>query len=334
VTRDDGDLASPAAVAGVLREYGLLGPDEPAEITELSGGVSSTVFMARAGGRCMVVKQALGQLRVAQEWLVSPERSSTEADCAFLLTQLVPGSVPRPLHADPGRHAFVMECAPDGAETWKVHLMTGRCDPAVARQAGRVLGRIHGGTAGDPAVRARFGDRTLFGDLRIEPYLVAASRLHPDVGLLEIAHDLRSRGECLVHGDFSPKNLLVGPAGDVLLVDHEVAHYGDPAFDLAFVLSHLWLKAVRFPPLAAPLAAAAGALVDSYAAESGAVGEAARPRVPRLVGALMLARVDGKSPVEYLDGNRQDRVRSIARRILLDAPATIDALPAYLGVPT
>ena len=51
----------------------------------------------------------------------------------------------------------------------------------------------------------------------------------------------------LVHGDFSPKNLLV--SGDrLVIIDCEVAWYGDPAFDLAFLLNHLCLKALYHAP--------------------------------------------------------------------------------------
>ena len=126
----------------------------------------------------------------------------------------------------------------------------------------------------------------------------------------------------LVHGDFSPKNLLIGDDGPVIL-DAECAWYGDPAFDVAFVLNHLLLKGAWRPQWRDRYAAAFHALVDAYDAH---VHWEPRPalaaRIAALLPALMLARVDGKSPVEYLtDDTVKDRVRAFARG-LLAAPET------------
>ena len=116
----------------------------------------------------------------------------------------------------------------------------------------------------------------------------------------------------LVHGDVSPKNILVGPDGPVFL-DAECAWYGDPAFDLAFCLNHLLLKCVWVPSAKEKLLQCFSVLSSSYLQRfsSGNLEE----RTASLLPALLLARVDGKSPVEYLDEAQRSFVRERARSL-------------------
>jgi aminoglycoside phosphotransferase (APT) family kinase protein len=125
----------------------------------------------------------------------------------------------------------------------------------------------------------------------------------------------------LVHGDVSPKNILCGPNGPVFL-DAECAWWGDPAFDLAFCLNHLMLKCLWVPAARRALLASFQAMTAAYLPLVGWEPAAAlETRAAHLLPALFLARVDGKSPVEYItrDADR-DKVRAVARRLLIDPP--------------
>ncbi len=300
-----------------------------AAIEFLSGGVSSAVVRIVSGGDCFVVKQALPQLRVEATWLSRPERSGIEARCAEVLEELVPGSVPRVLRVVPEAHAFAMECAPAGSETWKAQLMRGVVDPGTARAAGVLLGQIHSTTAATPGLATEFSDTSFFTELRLEPYLEHAALRHQELAgeLGALAAMLREPGICLVHGDYSPKNLLVTPEGSLLLLDHEVAHWGQPTFDVAFALSHLCLKAVRFRGAGRHIEAAT-TFLEAYRAASSVADAATGRSCGGLVAGLMLARVDGKSPVEYLADGDKDLVRAIAGRILRDPAATPETVLA------
>jgi 5-methylthioribose kinase len=300
--------------------------DVPRTIDFLTGGVSSLVVRVVTRDGAFVIKQALPQLRVEAAWFSRPERSGIEARCALALSDLVPGSVPEVVAIVPERSAFVMRSAPQGTETWKDHLLRGEISLDVAQTVGRMLGRIHATSAGRPGLAAEFADTSFFDELRIDPYLryvaAAAHDLAPALG--EVAGELLANGACLVHGDFSPKNLLVTPDGDVLLVDHEVAHWGHPAFDVAFVTNHLCLKAVRFRAngRAPAYLEAATTVLDAYATEAGELHLGIGRFAARTTGALLLARVDGKSPVEYLTDDRDRALaRSLGRGVLLDPPA-------------
>src|SRR4030095_1832758 len=194
---------------------------------------------------------------------------------------------------------------------------------------GDVLGRIHDGTADRADLVARFQTDDIFFAIRLEPYLVASARAHPDLSprLPTLCETTRSTKRVLVHGDFSPKNLLAGPAGPVIL-DAECAWYGDPAFDLAFVLNHLLLKGAWQPQWRRRYSDAFVALTAAYLAhvawEPPASCEA---RAAALLPGLMLARIDGKSPVEYLtEESQKAAVRRFAKPLVVDPVDKLDVI--------
>jgi len=208
---------------------------------------------------------------------------------------------------------------------WKERLRQGDANASFARAVGRALKAVHAGTAGDTDVAARFATDATFHDIRLEPYLIATGRAHPDLaGRLEaLAAATAATRQALVHGDVSPKNILAGPGGPVIL-DAECAWYGDPAFDLAFCLNHLLLKCLWTPAASEGFLACFDALVAGYAPD-----EAVEARAAALLPALFLARVDGKSPVEYITEDRdRDRVRRVARPLIETPPASLAGVRA------
>jgi aminoglycoside phosphotransferase (APT) family kinase protein len=304
---------------------GLAGPRAPCTLTPLSGGVSSDIFRADVEGRSFCVKRALAKLKVAADWRAPVERNHSEAEWIRVASELVPDAVPRLIAEDAAAGLFAMQwLAPDAHPVWKAQLRDGTIEPAVAIEVGRRIARIHAATAGRREIAARFATDHIFLPIRLEPYLLATAERHPDVApaLRAIAEGTARTKLALVHGDVSPKNILVGPRGPVFL-DAECAWYGDPAFDLAFCLNHLLLKCLWQPQWRARYLAAFRALGDAYLAgvtwEPRDVFEA---RCARLLPGLFLARVDGKSPVEYVTVEAdRDRVRACAKP-LLRAPRT------------
>ena len=236
----------------------------------------------------------------------------------------VAGSAPKLLGVDEATGALAMQFLPaDRYSLWKTQLRDGDADPEFAAQVADTLVRIHGFTAASPSIAADFQTDRIFYDIRLEPYLVATAQAHPD--LAQQLHDLVSATQAsrhaLTHGDVSPKNILRGPGGPVFL-DAECAWWGDPAFDLAFCLNHLMLKCLWVPAVRPALFDSFSAMTTSYlplvACEPAATLEA---RAAHLLPALFLARVDGKSPVEYITEDIQrDAVRRVARCLLLDPP--------------
>ncbi|MGE0873418.1 MAG: phosphotransferase [Burkholderiales bacterium] len=318
------DEVLPDAVLAFLRGAGLAAADEKPAAMALAGGVSSDIWKVQLRSGAICVKRALPRLRVAQLWEAPVERNIYERRWLETAARIVPGIAPRVLAASDSGF-FAMECL-DALPLWKAELRAGRAVPEFARRVGTALAKVHAATADDAAVAARFATDAGFHAIRLEPYLLAAARAHPDLAapLHALAARTAATRRALVHGDVSPKNLLVGPDGPVFL-DAECAWFGDPAFDPAFCLNHLLLKCLWVPQAREGFLACFDALAGAYLAgahwEPRAVLEA---RIASLLPGLLLARVDGKSPVEYLaDDDARDRVRRAARALLLAPPASL-----------
>jgi 5-methylthioribose kinase len=334
---------SAETAADYLRESGRLPDRVEVVVRELSGGVSNIVLRVDVPGKApFVIKQCRERLRVAMDWRAPLDRIWTERATLDLLHSILPeGTVPTTLFEDRPNYLFAMTCAPDDAVTWKTHLMAGQVDPEIAARLGTILGTLHAEAPASPALRETLSDTSLFEELRVDPYYRTAARTHPNLAkriALLIASMHRPAGErTLVLGDFSPKNILVH-SGGLILLDFECAHAGDAAFDLGFFLSHLLLKTIRAAANDRQLASRYLALTPRFWAnylDSRGLDTAARSelvgRAIQHVAACTLARVDGKSPVEYLDAADQAIVRSFARETLLNGPTSWDELCMVLS---
>jgi aminoglycoside phosphotransferase (APT) family kinase protein len=315
-------LPVPAEFAQALRELGLAGAKE-LHGHPLTGGVSSDIWWIDTSDGAVCAKRALPKLRVAADWRAPIERNLYEARWMQVADAAVPGSAPRVLGQHSGLGVLVMSyLEPQHHALWKQQLRAGDADLETARAVGRVLARIHAHSAARPQLAMQFPTDRIFFDIRLEPYLLATAERHADLApaLRALVAQTQANRRALVHGDVSPKNILVGPTGPVLL-DAECAWWGDPAFDLAFCLNHLLLKCLWVPPSRDDYLECFAALAAAYL--EGVDWEpqsAIEQRAAALLPGLLLARVDGKSPVEYLTEDApRDTVRRAARA-LLQAP--------------
>lgn len=325
---------TPETLPGYLREKGLVGDDEPVEVEELGGGLSNVVLGWRTGDRDGVVKQSRPRLRVADEWLADVRRALNEHDAIALLAErLGSGAIPALTFSDPDAMAFGMARAPVDALLWKPELLEGRLELERARQAGRLLREIHDCTRDDEAVAERFGALPLLDQTRLDPWYRAAAARHSDLAATmdyAIERVLTVR-RVLVHGDFVPKNMLLLDRG-LLLLDYEVVHYGNPGYDVATFINHMLLKGLRFGEWRTGFVELARAFWSTYAGGLAARDrELAEQETVVQLGALMLARIDGKSKVEYLvDHPGAEAARTYARYVLRTRPGGIEeALDAY-----
>lgn len=319
-----------------LGRMGLLRRGEAFQAETLAGGVSSDILRIVLPGRSpqlsFCYKRALAKLRVAADWRAPVERNHAEVEWMRVAGELAPGCVPRILGEDAQSGAFAMAYLdPDAHPVWKNQLRDGEIRTETAAAVARVIAAVHAGTAGRADIARRFDYDRIFHHIRLEPYLLATAVHHPDCAarLSELAATTARTKLALVHGDLSPKNILVAARGPILL-DAECAWYGDPAFDLAFCLKHMLLKCLWRPQWRSRYLecydALATAYLDCVAWEPRAALEA---RVAHLLPGLFLGRVDGKSPAEYLaDAKDKDRVRRVARRLLLEPVDRLAAVRA------
>lgn len=316
---------------GVLSEEGAIG----AETAALGGGVSNRVVRVVADGSRFVLKQPYSNLAVEDDWPADVTRVHNEAAASRAYRGILHSAgtdaitAPEIVFEHETDHVIVSTCAPLGTETWKDELLDGRVDAALARRLGRALGTVHVRTEGDETIRERFADTTPFVQLRIDPYHETVAQRHPDVASAIRAETERVLGinRTLVHGDYSPKNTLVDQSTDpatLWIIDFEVAHWGDPAFDVAFMLNHLLIKSVYNQDAQAAYFDAARAFWRAYRE---ATGWAIEEGIVRELAVLLLARVDGKSPVEYIRTEETAKVlRRLAKRLLEERVETLSTV--------
>jgi aminoglycoside phosphotransferase (APT) family kinase protein len=318
------------AIMSFVDRSGLVPAGIRARYTRLTGGVASDIWKVEAGGRVFAVKKALPKLRVARDWSAPVSRNASEVEWFRAAADVVPDAVPAILAHDAELGAFAMAyLEPPKYPNWKQLLREGQASAKTAAEVGRIIAAIHAATAGRENIAARFNNDPVFHAIRLEPYLEATAEAHPDLGetLRMLSRSTMATKLALMHGDVSPKNVLIGPKGPVLL-DAECACFGDPAFDVAFCLNHMLLKALLTPSARELFDACFRALAEAYVAgvswESPAILEM---RTARLLPALFLARVDGKSPAEYLTEEAdKNRVRRTARRLIANPPARLSKI--------
>lgn len=316
------DIERGRELLGYLRQLGRIGPVEEPDIEVLTGGVSNrTVLIRRPTGEAWVIKQALPQLRVSTVWLSSPERIYREADALRWLERLTPpGSVPRLLFEDRARYILAMQAVPQPHTNWKTLLLKGEVVQEHVIQFGKLLGRIHRqGFEHRSALLPFLGDTRFFESLRIEPYYLFAAQQVPEAAafLTALVAETRSLQLTLVHGDYSPKNVLIYDR-KIVLLDHEVCHIGDPAFDVGFSLTHFLSKAHHLPTSRTAFVAAAQIYWETYRQELGTIpwAQELEDRVVRHTLACLLARVAGRSPLEYLTTEERIRQQRIALTLM------------------
>ncbi len=321
-----------------LRDVGLIGRFEEPVSEILKGGVSNrTVWVGRPGQADWVIKQALPKLRVKVDWFSDPERIQREAAGLRWLARIIPGHVPAVVFNDSARHILAMTAIPQPHDNWKTILLKGCIETEFAVSFGKLLAKIHGAAAEYPELAEEFAERRFFEELRLEPYYGYTATQTPSAApfLRQLIEATRARQYALVHGDYSPKNVLVHRRNLVIL-DYEVIHFGDPAFDIGFSLTHFLSKAHHLPARRDAFLDLARRYWRSYLQElTPQLKDRARRFAVKHTLACMLARVAGRSPLEYLDGIERERQMGIAldlmRQDISDIPELIEAFGAGLG---
>jgi len=310
--------SSPIAFTELLVGAGLVSADEQIEFTPLTGGVSSDIWLAETRHKKVCIKRALSKLKVPGDWFAPVERNAFEVAWMETAWQIAPGCCPRVVAHDPESGSFAMEyLESETYPIWKSELRDGNIDPVFAAVTGNTMAAIHAGTTDSDTVAEVFSTDAIFHSIRLEPYLEATADKHARVAeeLFDLSRTTAAQKRCLVHGDVSPKNILVSAAGPKFL-DAECAWYGDPAFDVAFCLNHMLLKCLWVPTYTAGYLACFDSLRRAYF-QNLSGDETREQRTAALLPGLLLGRIDGKSPVEYITNEAvRDRVREFSIHFL------------------
>ncbi len=311
---------SASTVQEYLRTVGLIPYDGRATVSSVAGGVSNVVLSVSCDGRRMIVKQALARLNVAEDWYAPIERTVNEGRALTILGEITPSAVPPVLHLDERNCILVIGHAKPHWRDWKSDLLVGVADPRIAEQLGRVLIAWQ---KWSPDVDAHLEGHEGFRALRLEPYYDSVAERLPalseQVGRLR--DELDAAAVCLVHGDFSPKNVLVGDDG-VWVIDAEVAHIGHPIFDPAFLINHFLLKAIHRSITMHQSRQLVEAFWNAYTT-SGAISRFSEAELGAQLGALLLSRSIGRSPAEYLTEAERLVTVALGSELLSKPPAAL-----------
>jgi 5-methylthioribose kinase len=331
------DIENSSVLLRYLRESERIGTHENPTFCTLRGGVSNkTVLLKRPDGARWVLKQALPKLRVKADWFSDPARIRVEANALRYLPRITPANtIPKLLFEDPEQHLLAMEAVPEPHENWKERLLSGRLEENLICQFGRLLASIHCKSYQlRQEMFTAFNDRRFFETLRLEPYYQFAAERVPEAAqfLLEVVDANRTHCVTLVHGDYSPKNVLVYQ-GRLILLDHEVVHVGDPAFDLGFSLTHLLSKGHHLKEHRLAFLAQAIEYWETYETETGSAAwfSGVAGRAVNNTIACLLARTSGRSPLEYLSDDERRKQKEAALHLIIHRPDTVPALVEDFG---
>ena len=313
------------SVIPYLTQRKLLSGNATVEV--LTGGVSCVVLAVQNDQVDLVVKQALPELKTKAKWVADQRRAIVEAEAMQIYHSITPASVPELIDLDPDNFTLTMSRLPHTCTNWKQDMLEGRIHPEMGEKLGKILAQWHNATAVDAAIKAKFMEGELFEQLRVSPFYRAVATKNPNLQAVinSLIEEITNEKIALVHGDFSPKNILATPDNSPIVLDFEVAHTGNPVFDLAFVSAHLLCKTIRTQSAAEKVAITSTALkfLASYRQTSRI---SIAKSLPQHVALIALARVEGVSPVNYLDEPAQQKLVAITNAALLDSTMTYEQL--------
>ena len=309
------ELLDETTVIDYLISKGVIGSDELAEVEVLTGGVSNVVLAITTPNKKLVLKQALAELKVSEKWEADQRRAIVEANAIELFHQLSPAQVPKLVFLDSERFILILERVPVGSTVWKSDLLAGVINPDIGAKLGKTLATWHNFGEKNPEAKIKFMEDSLFEQLRIDPFyrFVAAKNPQLEVAIRKLINELEGDKTTIVHGDFSPKNIMASMNDDIYILDFEVTHVGNPVFDLAFLIAHLVCKFFRAEDRlqAKLLANTANIFIKEY--------EKLRvisPSVAKHAALIALARVEGKSPVNYLNDGAKEKLQRHTKKLL------------------
>ncbi|MBV6640323.1 MAG: aminoglycoside phosphotransferase family protein [Cyclobacteriaceae bacterium] len=319
------DIENPQILSNYLFKHDLISEGESLSCKMLTGGVSAkTVYVEKS--KPIVIKQALQQLKTKSEWFSDPARILIEnLGLKWLYDHLPPGSIPQPIFCDEKNHLLIMEAISPPAKNLKELLLAGVIEKDYIKSFGALLGTIHMKSLNDPDASKTFHNRDYFINLRIEPYYEHTSHKLTQFQTFyaDLIESTLETQLTIVHGDYSPKNVLIKD-GRLILLDHEVMHFGDPAFDVGFSITHFLSKANHLNNPA--YVDAARLSWDSYRSIFNYERDNFEQRCVKHLLGCMLARVHGKSPLEYFAADEHKWQYETVSSLINEMPSTLTQL--------
>jgi Ser/Thr protein kinase RdoA (MazF antagonist) len=236
-------------------------------------------------------------------------------------------SVPELIDCDSEEFTLTMSRLPRSCTNWKIDMLEGRIHPEMGGKLGLILAKWHNAAAISSEIKEEFMEGALFEQLRVAPFYRTVAAVNPQLTSVinALIAEITEVKATLVHGDFSPKNIMATTENRPIVLDFEVAHTGNPVFDLAFLLAHLLCKVIRTEDNSEKelLLATASQFLNTYEANTQLP---VAKSLPGHIALIALARVEGISPVNYLDQPAQQHLIAITKAALLDSDMSFEML--------
>jgi len=300
-------------------DFGLLDFDEKFKSIKITDGVSSDIWYVKSKLREFCVKRALAKLTVKEDWFAPVNRSNFEAEYFKTCKNINKLAFPKILGHDKKKYILAMNWYnKDQYKLWKSSLLKKYIETKDGKRVAEILVKKHAHFFNKKAIKDKFSNDKTFHAIRIEPYILFTSNSYPQYKKLfdKNIDNLSKNKKTLIHGDFSPKNILIGKDSPVIL-DAETACWGDPVFDLAFCNNHIILKSILNFEIKDKYISLSKCFLDTYISFLNWENkDEFIERFLSLVPIFILARLDGKSPVEYFQKGHIERSRGLAKKLI------------------
>jgi 5-methylthioribose kinase len=305
----------PSDIVKILADIGH--DTDDVTVRSLPGGVSSETAVVDTAGTLVVVKRALGRLKVADEWTSDPDRILAEAAGLEWFHQLTPDTVPQPLGVSAKHFGLVLPHAPSPCPDLRRILLDDphHAPPGIGTALGALAHTWHSASP-NAAIGTSLDDRIRLNELRLDPfYRDMATRWQEYRVVIEgLVDELESSALCVVHGDFTPKNVLCLPDNNIWVIDTEVAHIGHPVIDTASMLAHLTLKTLHW--VDTPAWAVVNQIRLDFLERISQHDTSTPASLGHHTGLIMAVRVAGRAQVPYLSAQAHERAEATARALL------------------
>ena len=280
----------------------------------LEGGVSSEVYYVKTNKSDYCIKRSLKKLLVKKNWIANTNRIKYEYLWLKHCKKIISRNIPKTFEFDNKKKYIVMEYLNDSKyKTLKQLYFNKVVNIKTIKLISKHLYKIHSSSKNLKTKKIFDGNNNNFYDLRLDPYFNEVGRIYPKYKkyIKNINKNYFENSSTLVHGDFSPKNILIGK-NKIIYLDAECCNFGDPVFDLVFFTNHLLIKSIFIKDKSQEFIKSYIIFYKEYLNNLNLKNyKSYINRIIEMTPIMLLARIDGKSPVEYLNSKK---IKNIIRK--------------------